>query len=75
MYLFLCFTVHPGDNIVRRKSTESTVAIPYEQTFRNIDNDKPPEPGTPNEYAFNFCGCGWPQHVRFYLFFNEKKVN
>lgn len=51
-----------GENIIRRKSTESTVTIPYEQTFRNLDKQRP-NFGTPEEYAFNFCGCGWPHHM------------
>lgn len=51
-----------GENIIRRKSIESTVTIPYEQTFRNLDKQRP-EFGTPQEYTFNFCGCGWPQHM------------
>lgn len=51
-----------GENIIRRKSTESTVTIPYEQTFRNLDKQRPSF-GTPEEYAFNFCGCGWPHHM------------
>lgn len=55
--------VHPGENIVRRKSIESSVTIPYEQTFRNLDKNRPAELGSPDEYAFNFCGCGWPHHL------------
>lgn len=58
--------MHPGENIVRRKSTESTVTIPYEQTFRNIDRKRPLGeigPTSPEAFAFDFCGCGWPQHL------------
>lgn len=68
--------MHPGENIIRRKSTESTVTIPYEQTFRNIDKERPGGPliapqteeeqddGMSREsYAYDFCGCGWPQHM------------
>lgn len=47
--------MNPGENIIRRKSIESNVAIPHDQTFRNIDRARP-EPGTPDEYNFNFCG-------------------
>lgn len=50
--------VHPGENIIRRKSTESAVAIPYEQTFRNIDKNRPEEEGSREWFAYNFCGCG-----------------
>lgn len=52
-----------GENIIRRKSTESNVTIPYEQTFRNLDNDRPADAGSPEVYKFNFCGCGWPHHM------------
>lgn len=60
------FPVHPGENVIRRKSTESTVTIPYEQTFRNIDKDRPGgdqqqaggrlEMFTKEGYAYDFCG-------------------
>jgi len=29
--------VRPGQNTLRRRSIESTVTIPYERTFRNLD--------------------------------------
>nr|8JI8_A Chain A, TK receptor [Aedes aegypti]8JI8_B Chain B, TK receptor [Aedes aegypti]8JI8_C Chain C, TK receptor [Aedes aegypti]8JI8_D Chain D, TK receptor [Aedes aegypti] len=54
--------LRPGANRIRRRSNESTVTIPFERTFRNLD-DKRPETGTPEEEAFNFCGCGWPAHM------------
>lgn len=72
--LTICvFTVHPGENVIRRKSTQSTVTIPYEQTFRNIDKDRPGGDqrgagGRLSEfsregYSYDFCGCGWPHHM------------
>ena len=63
MYLrtFL-ITVRPGSNIINRRSVESTVTIPYEQTFRNLDRNRPAE-GTVEEAENNICGCGWPQHM------------
>lgn len=60
--------VNPGDNIIRRKSIDSNVAIPHDQTFRNIDRARP-EPGTPDEYNFNFCGYVKFNFCFFYLFF------
>ncbi|XP_055551442.1 phenoloxidase 2 [Wyeomyia smithii] len=54
--------VRPGANRIRRRSHESTVTIPFERTFRNLDI-KRPEAGTSAEEAFNFCGCGWPVHM------------
>lgn len=58
--------LHPGENVIRRKSTESTVTIPYEQTFRNIDKERPDgdqqqaggrlEMFSKEGYAYDFCG-------------------
>ncbi|KAF5280180.1 hypothetical protein FQR65_LT15043 [Abscondita terminalis] len=45
----------PGVNTITRASTESTVTIPFEQTFRNLGDDFSPEA--------NYCGCGWPHHM------------
>ncbi|XP_076646001.1 phenoloxidase 1-like [Halictus rubicundus] len=57
------FTVHlqPGQNTIQRKSTESSVTIPFERTFRNLEENRPV--GAESLDAFNFCGCGWPQHM------------
>lgn len=55
-------TVNPGTNVIRQNSTESTVTIPFQQTFRSLDQARPAT-GTPEEAEFNFCGCGWPQHM------------
>ncbi|XP_075170477.1 phenoloxidase 2-like [Haematobia irritans] len=54
--------LNPGQNTIRRRSTESSVTIPFERTFRNLDSNRPGE-GSPEELEFNFCGCGWPQHM------------
>lgn len=48
--------------MIRRRSTESTVTIPFERTFRNLDVNRPGA-GTAQEAQFNFCGCGWPHHM------------
>lgn len=53
--------VRPGSNTFERKSTESSVTIPFERTFRNLDENRPI--GGDNLEQFNFCGCGWPQHM------------
>lgn len=58
--------MHPGENIIRRLSIESSVTIPYEQTFRNIDKMRPPGlagPISKESFQFDFCGCGWPEHM------------
>lgn len=54
--------MNPGRNIIPRQSTESTVTIPFERTFRDLDVNRP-QAGTSEELEFNFCGCGWPQHM------------
>lgn len=55
------FPVRSGANTVERRSVESTVTIPYEQTFRNLTTNRPAS-GDSLE-GFNYCGCGWPQHM------------
>lgn len=54
--------MNPGDNLIRRRSTDSSVTIPFERTFRDLDTNRPGA-GTQQEEQFNFCGCGWPQHM------------
>ncbi|KAK3918236.1 Phenoloxidase 2 [Frankliniella fusca] len=48
--------------LIERQSSESSVTIPFERTFRNLDKNRPVA-GTPEEEQFNFCGCGWPQNL------------
>ncbi|XP_053965114.1 phenoloxidase 2-like [Anastrepha ludens] len=55
-------SLNPGENTIRRRSSESSVTIPFEQTFRNVDKNGPGE-GSSEELEFNFCGCGWPDHM------------
>ncbi|XP_065201970.1 phenoloxidase 1-like [Planococcus citri] len=50
-----------GANTITRRSVESSVTIPYEQTFRNLSTR--PAAGSAEEAAYNFCGCGWPHHM------------
>lgn len=56
------FQVNPGPNTIPRRSTDSSVTIPFERTFRNLDANRP-NAGTTEEAEFNFCGCGWPNHM------------
>lgn len=51
----------PGSNEIIRQSSESSVTIPFERTFRNLDLNRPP--GGDELEQFNYCGCGWPQHM------------
>jgi len=54
--------VRPGENTVVRRSDESSVTIPYERSLRAVG--KANQPTDPTALAaFQFCGCGWPQHL------------
>ncbi|XP_044757267.1 phenoloxidase 1-like [Coccinella septempunctata] len=50
-----------GQNVINRASTQSSVTIPFERTFRDFDTNRPE--GGDELAQFNFCGCGWPQHM------------
>lgn len=58
------FTVvlNPGQNTIRRRSDESSVTIPYERSFRRIGSQFTMTDATAKA-QFQFCGCGWPQHL------------
>ena len=56
-------TVKQGKNHITRSSTMSSIAIPFEQTFRNLDENRPASTDAEATKAFNFCGCGWPEHM------------
>ncbi|XP_072934080.1 phenoloxidase subunit 1-like [Epargyreus clarus] len=51
-----------GKSSFSRKSTQSSVTIPHERTFRN-QGARPADPGTAAGAEFDFCGCGWPHHL------------
>ncbi|XP_041971466.1 phenoloxidase 1-like isoform X2 [Aricia agestis] len=54
--------LNAGQNTITRMSTQSSVTIPFEQTFRDLSvqgND----PRRADLSSFNYCGCGWPQHM------------
>lgn len=54
--------VNPGDNLIRRNSTDSSLTIPFERTFRDVDTNRPRDETVESE-QFNLCGCGWPQYM------------
>ncbi|CAH2093737.1 unnamed protein product [Euphydryas editha] len=54
--------LNAGQNKITRKSTESSLTIPFEQTFRDLSAQSG-NARAPNLAGFNFCGCGWPQHM------------
>lgn len=57
-----CCIVTRGRNVINRRSIDSSVTIPHEITYRNLDNNRPVT-GSQAENTFNFCGCGWPQNM------------
>jgi len=54
-------TLEPKTNSIQRKSTESSLTIPFERTFPEQQANRPT--GGAELEEFNFCGCGWPQHM------------
>lgn len=50
-------------NTVTRRSDESSVTIPFERTFRDLDAQRPADTEADALAQFNFCGCGWPAHM------------
>nr|CAH7714652.1 unnamed protein product [Callosobruchus chinensis] len=50
-----------GRNTITRSSSQSSVTIPFERTFRDLDTNRPV--GGDQLAQFNFCGCGWPAHM------------
>ncbi|KAF5291756.1 hypothetical protein FQA39_LY14244 [Lamprigera yunnana] len=52
------FVIHlqTGQNTIIRRSDESSVTIPRERTFRDLEGGDELE-------QFNFCGCGWPHYL------------
>lgn len=53
--------MRPGNNAITRKSTESSLTIPFDRTFRDLNQNRPIGGDALEEYYF--CGCGWPQHM------------
>lgn len=64
LYSISCFpfAVPSGSSTIRRSSTQSSVTIPYERTFRS-QGSRPGDPGSVEAAEFDFCGCGWPHHL------------
>ncbi|PSN38098.1 Phenoloxidase subunit 1 [Blattella germanica] len=54
-------TLKPKTNNIERNANDSSVTIPFERTFRDLQTSRP-SGGTSLE-QFNFCGCGWPHHM------------
>ncbi|KAJ8961010.1 hypothetical protein NQ318_020315 [Aromia moschata] len=54
-------TMKSGRNVITRRSTQSSVTIPFERTYRDLDTNRPQ--GGDQLAQFNFCGCGWPHNM------------
>ncbi|KAF7269758.1 hypothetical protein GWI33_017214 [Rhynchophorus ferrugineus] len=57
------FTVNlrAGQNTITRNAAQSTVTIPFERSYRDLDTSRPT--GGDALAQFNFCGCGWPDNL------------
>lgn len=54
----------PGRNHILRASTSSSITNANDFTFRDLEQFPVPDnPGAEENNLFNFCGCGWPQHM------------
>ncbi|KAG8238622.1 hypothetical protein J437_LFUL018540 [Ladona fulva] len=51
---------NPKASTISRDSTKSSITIPFERTFRDLEA-RPA--GQVDADAFNYCGCGWPEHM------------
>ncbi|XP_055838203.1 phenoloxidase 2-like [Episyrphus balteatus] len=57
-------TLNPGENTIRRRSSESSITIPFERSFRRtIPSDQQTAENQAALSEFRFCGCGWPDHM------------
>ncbi|XP_050525328.1 phenoloxidase 2-like isoform X1 [Daktulosphaira vitifoliae] len=56
------YELRRGRNEIERRSIDSSVTIPFETTYRNLNSNRPAA-NTASEGVFNFCGCGWPQNM------------
>lgn len=60
-------TLKPGKNQIVRASKDSSITNPNEFTFRDLGPRPPPAADgsapPPANNEFNFCGCGWPEHL------------
>ncbi|KAF2350450.1 Hemocyanin/hexamerin middle domain [Trinorchestia longiramus] len=61
------FALKPGQNHIKRPSSQSSVTIPGEITFRDLEQDirggTQPSTRPPVDIQEDFCGCGWPHHL------------
>ncbi|CAG7727283.1 unnamed protein product [Allacma fusca] len=53
--------LQPGNNTITRNSQDSTLTIPWNETFRDLENL--PQDARNITGAQAVCGCGWPDHM------------
>ncbi|CAG7836385.1 unnamed protein product [Allacma fusca] len=53
--------LQPGNNVINRNSQDSTLVIPWGDTFRDLEGLPVREPDITGAQAV--CSCGWPEHV------------
>jgi tyrosinase len=58
LILFMQIPVTQGINTINRRSAESVVTIPWDQTFRELERSV--ELPTASQSR---CGCGWPANM------------
>ncbi|XP_071448896.1 phenoloxidase 1-like [Hetaerina americana] len=51
----------PKVNVIERASSQNSLTIPWERTFRDLETNTPGT--TPESQPFSYCGCGWPEHM------------
>ncbi|XP_022907908.2 phenoloxidase 1-like [Onthophagus taurus] len=52
-------TLKQGSNTINRLSSDSSVTIPFDKTFKNYNEANPPAQSALSDY----CRCGWPNHM------------
>ncbi|CAH1235221.1 unnamed protein product [Diabrotica balteata] len=59
------FTVNlkPGSHPITRKSSDSSVTIPFGRTYRDLEENRPDKSEVNALAQFDFCGCGWPENL------------
>ena len=55
--------MNPGPNRIVRSSTESSVTIPWDSSFRDLEKLIQENDGKTLRPEDAVCGCGWPQHL------------
>lgn len=61
MYVISLFLlVKQGKSTIIRASTSSSVTIPFNRSFQDLETDSSKDKNIDTK---NFCSCGWPHHM------------